>query len=388
MIQTDQTFAQVRKIDNSKQRLPFITFLLLVILVVVIVWFLRGGSFRFYASLFFGLYDLTQNTWVSIILVGVVQTIIFLPFRFINNHLHPDLKEFEKEVEKTHIDKQQSLFYQQIKQGSWPVVFHMLNFILLALAFFSVGRVFLLDFYNYPINAAKYLYHWIPYPKYPLQGTIFHFPLFHITQTMALNWSTIFTIWGSLLGFFIALRLIWVILRRFLSKNKSILSMRIQYNHLFAFFGGFMGTLFLVSLFLLRHIPISARTVIFSADLTKQNTTFNLITAIATAAATIIAGFKGNSLAVKEARLNNISEDIIKNVSRQRIKTSFRNAFFCSLSAFWVTRLMPCSHDLSVLSFEAIYFVSPITLDLLFKPRETKPKTLLPVEIIPNEPRV
>jgi hypothetical protein len=383
MIQTDQTFAQVRKIDNSKQNLPIITFLFLILLTVIVIWFLRGGSFRFYASLFFGLYFLTKSTWISIVLVGVVQTLIFLPFRFINNRLSPDLKEFEKELDKVHSDTHKNLFYQRLKKGNWFIIFHMLNFILLALAFFSVGRIFFLDFYHHPINAQKYLYNFIPYPQYPIQGTIFHWPLIHITQTTALSWSLIFTIWGFIFAFFIALRLIWVFLRRFLSKNKQILSLRIHYNRLLVFIGGFTGTLFFASLFILRHIPISGHIVIISADLAKQNTVFNIITAICTYAATLYAGIKGSRQAAIEARKNNISEEVIKRVTRQQIKKSLQTGFFVALFAFWVTRLMPCSHDLSVLSFEAIYLISPFTIDLLFKTPKSEIKTLLPVEIIP-----
>ena len=378
MIQTDQTsFAHVRKIDNSKQRLPIITFLFLIFLIVVLVWFFRGGSFRFYASLFFGLYFLTKSTWISIIFVGVIQTLIFLPFRIINENLNPDLKEFEKEINKTTGENQQILLTRQIKSGSWSVVFHTLNFILLALAFFSVGRIFLLDFYHYPIDASKFLYDFIPYPAYPLQGTIFNFPWIHILKTTALSWQTIFTIWGVLLGFFVVLRLIWLFLRRFLSKNKSILNIRIQYNQLLIFGSGFTGTLFLISLFVFRHIPTAGEIIILSADLAKQNTGFNIITAICTFIATIASGIKNNRELINEARLNNIPEESIKKVTRQHLKKSAQNGLFLSLFTLWVTRLMPCSHDLSVLSFEFIYFISPFTFDRLVK-KTTKP---IPTEL-------
>jgi hypothetical protein len=383
MIQTDQTsFAHVRKIDNSKQRLPIITFLFLIFLIIVFVWFFSGGSFRFYASLFFGLYFLTKSTWISIILVGFVQTIIFLPFRIINENLRPDLKEFEKEIEATKSENQQVLLHRQIKSGSWSVVFHTLNFILLALAFFSVGRIFFMDFYHHPIDASKFLYDFIPYPTYPLQGIIFEFPWIHILKTTALGWQTIFTIWGVLLGFFVILRLIWLFLRRFLSKNKSILNIRIKYNNLLIFVSSFTGTLFLISLFVFRHIPTAGEIVVLSADLTKQNTGFNIITAICTFIATILSGFKDNDELVREARLNNIPEDIIKKVARQRLQKSAKNGLFLSLFTLWITRLMPCSHDLSVLSFELIYFISPFTFDRFIK-KTTKPTPVeLPLEKI------
>lgn len=381
MAKNEFSFSKIQKIDNSKERLPKITFLFLIFLIIVFVWFFRGGSFRFYASLFFGLYFLTKSTWISIILVGVVQTLIFLPFRIINETLSPDLKEFEREIETTENEKQEILITRRIQSGSWSVVFHTLNFILLALAFFSVGRVFFMDFYHHPINASQFLYKFIPYPIYPLQGTIFRFPWIHVLKTTALNWSTIFTIWGIIFGFFILLRFIWSLLRHVLSESKVILSIRIKYNHLLIFFSSFIGTLFLVSLYFFRHLPTASEFIILSADLTKQNTGFNFITALTTAAATIVAGLKSNQEAINEARLNHIPLQAIINVSRQRIKICLRNAFLCSFFAFWVTRLMPCSHDLSVLSFEVIYLISPLTFDRFIK--KVKPTSVeTPIEII------
>lgn len=384
MTEIEKSFVQVRKIDNSKQRLPILTFLFLILLIVVVVWFISGGTFRFYASLFFGLYFLTKSTWISIILVGFVQTLIFLPFRIINMNLNPDLKEFEKKLETTHDEEHQNLFYQRLVKGDSSVVFHTLNFILLALAFFSVGRFFFLDFFHYPIDAHKYLYNFIPYPQYPLLGTIFSFPWIHILKTTAISWKTIFSIWGVFLGFFVVLRLIWGIVRRFLSKNKSILNIRIQYNNLLIFISSFMGTLFFVSLFVFRHIPTAGEIVIISANLAKQNTGFNIVTAVCTFLATVYSGFQHNRERTIEARKNDIPEEIIRKVNREQIQKSMKNGFFLAAFALWVTRLMPCSHDLSVLSFEAIYLISPFTFDKFLKKttKSTPPPTQTPELII------
>ena len=157
---------------------------------------------------------------------------------------------------------------------------------------------------------------------------------------------------------------------------------RIKYNNLLIFVSSFTGTLFLISLFVFRHIPTAGEIVILSADLTKQNTGFNIITAICTFIATILSGFKDNDELVREARLNNIPEDIIKKVARQRLQKSAKNGLFLSLFTLWITRLMPCSHDLSVLSFELIYFISPFTFDRFIK-KTTKPTPVeLPLEKI------
>lgn len=377
MEQNNYKLSSIGKIDNRVRLLPWSTTLILLLLIVVLVWFIRGGSIRFYASLFFAIYDVTSLAWLSIILVGLAQTLFFLPFRFISARLHPDLKEFENELDKTKSESQYILFQEKIKQGKSSILFYMFNFILLAIAFFSVGRVFFLDFYNYKID-PKYLYNFIPYPKYPIQGTIFNFPFIKITQTIALNWKTIFTFWLIILIVLVILRLLWKILRRFLNKNKSILGFRIGYNKLLLLISGFAGTLFIFSLIFLRHIPSAFEIIHLSANLAKQNTGFNIITATGTFLAAIISGYKHNREAAQEAKSNGIPDIIIGKVFKSNMGISIRNGIFLALFALWITRLMPCSHDLSVITFEVLFFTSPITFDLLVKKAHKKP---IPVEI-------
>jgi hypothetical protein len=224
---SDLKLSHIGRIDNHRRPIPWATLFLSLILIAVSVWFIKGGTFKFYASLFFGLYYITHQTWVSIILVGVVQSFIFLPLRIISSRHHSDLKDFESELAKTKNDNQYILFRKNVTEGSLPVIFYSLNFVLLAIAFVSVGRVFLLDFYNEKI-LPHYLYSFIPYPEYPLNGTIFNFPFFKITQTISLNWSTIFYFWLIVFACYISLRLVWVFLRFFLTKNKKILQIRIS----------------------------------------------------------------------------------------------------------------------------------------------------------------
>ena len=363
MAQINSSFAQVRQIDNSRRWVPYATLFLIIILIVIAVWFLKGGSFKLYASLFFGLYFLTKQAWFSIILVSVAQNILFLPFRIIGNVFHVDFQNFEMELKKTKEENQSVLLHKKVREGNFAIIFYILNFVLLAIAFFSAGRVFLLDFYHHHISNA-YLYSFIPYPDYPLQGTIFYFPFFKITKTIALDTKTILWIWGILLGILVGLRLFWrFILKIFLSKNKQILKARFSYNRLLVFISGFTGTLFVASLFFLRHIPVGFQSFYLTADISQKNTIFNIVTATCTFLVTIYSGYKSNKVGVKEARDANIPENIIKRVSRNNMGNSIRNAFVLSIAAYLITHQMPCSHDLSVLSFEAVYLIFPHTID-------------------------
>jgi hypothetical protein len=102
-----------------------------------------------------------------------------------------------------------------------------------------------------------------------------------------------------------------------------------------------------------------------SADLAKQNTVFNIITAFGMFFAAIHAGYIHQRDAAIEAKKNNIPDEIIAIVFKNHMYITLRNGILLAGLALWVTRLMPSSHDLSVLTFIALYLVSPFTFDLL-----------------------
>ena len=364
MAASETSFSQVRQIDNVRRQIPFITTLSIALLIVIAVWFFRGGSFRLYASLFFGIYHLTKLSWLSIILVSIVQNILFLPLRIIYERFYVDIKKFEDEIKKTKEDDQYFLISRNVREGNASIIFYIINFVFLVVAFVSAGRVFLLEFYRTPI-ASNYLYSFIPYPDYPLQGVIFRFPFWRVTQTYAVNWSVILYVWGGIILSLVVFRLLWRLLKPLLSKNTTLLRFRIGYNRLFVIISGFIGTFAIITTLILRHLPTQFSFHLLSADLSHQNTTFNLITAICTFLAAIYSGFQHNREEAREARKKNIPEDIIAKVRKTYLKNSFRNGLLLGVFAFWITRLMPCSHDLSVLAFEACYVLSPITFDLL-----------------------
>ena len=179
MTQNNSGLRQVSQIDNSHRWLPFTTTLLFIGLLIITIWFLAGGSFRLYASAFFGFYYLTRHIWLSVILIGIGQNLIFLPLRFISLKLSTSLKDFEDELGKIKTEKEQYfLFNKKVKEGNIAVAFYIFNFILNAVAFFSAGRIFLIDFYSQRLD-PHLLYSFIPYPKYPLLGTDFNFPFFN-----------------------------------------------------------------------------------------------------------------------------------------------------------------------------------------------------------------
>jgi hypothetical protein len=366
--------SQVIGIDNSRHLLPFLTSLMMILLAIVTIWFLGGGSFRLYASAFFGLYALTKQIWLSVVLIGVLQNLIFLPLRFFSLKLSTSLKEFEDTLEEVKNEKEQYiLFTKKVKEGNPAIIFFIINFFLNTIAFFSAGRIFLIDFYNQKLD-PNLLYSFIPYPEYPLQGTDFHFPFFSITQTAALSWSSIFLIWFYIVLALVVPRLLWRLVRFLFWKNKQILSARISYNKLLLQVAGFSGTLFVISLVVLRHIPTAFEGIWLVADLTIPNRTLNTVTAIGTFITAFHAGYIRNSLAVKKAQAAQIPQDVIQKVTRENLRQTLKNSIFLGLGAFLITNQIPCAFELSIATFELLYILSPYTFDLILNFANDKTK--------------
>ena len=368
--QSKPKLSSIKKIDTNRQVLPQITTFLLLLLVIIAVWFFRGGSFRLYTSLFFGLYFLTKKIWASVILIGIVQNIFFLPLRIISSHFNKSISEFENELERIKKEDQQFLvFNEKIKKGNLSIIFYIFNFFVNAIAFFSAGRIFLVDFYSDPLKLKKMnlLYDFIPHPEYPLKGQNFHLPLLKITDTTALDWSKIFIIIGSVILFFTVLRFLWRLVRSFLSHNKKILFARIKYNRFLLTFSGFGGVLLILTIIFLRHIPIAYKTFVFIIDLSHRNIPLNTATAIGTFITTIHAGYSHNSEAARKARLANIPDKIIGKVFRSKMGQSFKNAIILGIGAFLITNNIPSAFELSILVFEVMYIIYPYTFGLIIK---------------------
>lgn len=349
---------RIRHIDNSRVWMPIATTFMVLFLIAALVWFFRGGSFRLYASLFFGLYSLIGQVWIAVLLLGVVQSIVFIPLHMLSHRFSNRIEDFEDELEKTSDEQQYFVFKERVRKGDWSVVFYIMNFVINAIAFLSAGRIFLIDFYTQKLD-PHYLYSFIPYPTYPLKGTVFHLPFLKITETTAWDWKNIFLLWLAPVAVAVVFRLLWRFVKPWLSSNQKLLRMRINRNRIVASVGGASGFLFILSAYILRHIPTKVQPIMLAADLTKQNTTMNMVTAVGTFIVTFHFGFQRNEKEKKEARLAGLPDKIIEDVSRQHMKSTLRNAVMLGLGAFFLTNQIPCAFELSVATFEVLAMITP-----------------------------
>lgn len=373
----EQRQIKIRGIDNSNVWMPIATTFLVIFLIAIIVWFLRGGSFQLYASLFFGLYFLTRQVWVAVLLLGLVQSIIFIPLHLLSQRFSNRIEDFEGELEKTKEDQQYFIFKEKVRKGDWSIVFYILNFVINAIAFLSAGRIFLIDFYTQKLN-PHYLYSFIPYPSYPLKGTVFHLPFLEITETMAWEWRNIIILWLAPIAVAMVLRLLWRFVKPWLSGNKKILQWRIGRNRIIAWIGGASGVLLILSTYFLRHIPVGFKSIMLAADLTRQNTVMNMVTAIGTFIITFHFGYQRNVKERKEAEIAGLPKEIIERVSKQHLKGTLRNAMALGIGAFFLTNQIPCAFELSVATFEVLAMVTPY-FEKKMTPKRNRVENINPV---------
>ena len=383
MVENNSSLSQIRKIDNSRHWLPLVTTILLFFLIYLFIWFLRGGSYRLYTSIFFSIYFVTHQIWLSVLLIGVIQNVIFMPLRLIGNVLKKPLDDFEEELDNTEDKQQLVVFSKKVKEGNTAIVFYIFNFFVNAIAFFSAARIFIVDFYNIPLDRQKFLYSWVPYPKYPLQGTIFKFPFFKVTNTTYLPWNTIFIVIGSFFLLTIILRLVWRLVRFIFKKNQKILYARIRYNRFLFTIGGFSGVLILLIVFFLRHIPTAFQGLLLTVNLTHPNPPMNFVTAIGTFITTLHAGYKNHSYAAKQAKIAGIDPQIVSKVFGEKMKNSLKNALILGAGAFFITNQIPSAFELSVATFEVMYMIYPYTLGRLLTLGTQKVKNI-PLQNVPT----
>jgi len=355
-------FKEIRKIDNRQIYMPGVTTFLIIFIIGIVVWFFHGGSFKLYASIFFSLYHITGQIWISVMLIGIVQNIAFLPLRFIGMRLSKPFDDFEEKIKEQSQQEAYLLFKNKVQKGDSSMVFYIFNFIVNAIALVSAGRIFLIDFYHQKLN-PNLLYNWAPYPNYPLKGTYFKLPFFKVTEFLSLSWGKIFMIWIGITLFFAVIRILWRLSKWLLAGNKGLLKARIGYNRLLIKTSGFSLTFLILSIIFLRNIPIKFQFITLVADLTRQNSTMNFITAVGTFLTTIHAGLTRIKIDSEILRLQGVAQKAITELSREKIRESLRNALILGAGAFFVTNHIPCAFELSVATFELLYILSPYTFD-------------------------
>jgi len=357
-------------ISNQQIKLPPVSTIITVITLILLFYALFSGeTYKFYASFLFLFYSWTKRIWVSVVLLGVFQTLLMIPFRIINLRRSLHIKEFEDKLEQIQgVKKQRSFLKQAFGEGNINVLWYVVNFFIQIISYFSIGRLFLIDFYNQPLN-PKLLYSFVSYPEYPILDTYFKipYPVFNKTLDFGLMSVLIFWIIAFVYKFLVnKFKPYYRQMKKNFDEKKDKPILMIE--KLVKNTSGSVILLMIIGWFLMRYFPVDWTIKIFSGDVSHPYSTFNAITAIMTFFIVIWLDFPKINKKVDLAIQENIDINVIAKIKVKLYRESFQKALFLGLGAYFITNQIPCAFELSIFTFETISLLSPLTIDrIIFK---------------------
>lgn len=331
-------------------------------ILFLIYAFISGLTMQFYASILFFFYSIVKRMWISVIMLGVFQTILLIPFRIIKLYKANHIKEFVEKVEEIKNNKEQEYqFRQHTKKGTRTVLFYSVDFFVQLVSYTSIGRLFLTDFYSKNLD-SKYLYDFVKYPQYPIEGRFFKIPYPYFTQNIDLGLKWVLIAW---LAIFILL-LLFRLAKYIFDKNQN--AAQEQTDKIKGVYKAFSGQLLLFCILawiIIRNFPIAWKLGIFIGDVAIPNIRLNTITAIVTFATLFWFGINNIKHKSKIAKNAGFDDEIIAKTEQEMLKTSFFNSLLIGLGAFFITNQIPSAFELSIFTLEIISLLSPLTLDKL-----------------------
>ncbi|AKM79611.1 MAG: hypothetical protein UX85_C0001G0229 [Candidatus Beckwithbacteria bacterium GW2011_GWB1_47_15] len=353
---------------EEKRSWPSINAVLAAAVVLLFLYlFVTGETTRFYASLLFGLYALLGQMWWAVVGLGVFQTILMVPFRVINLANARHVKEFKEKLKQAGVENnQQFVIRQRVRGGDVNLLFYLVNFFIQTISYVTIGWLFLTDFYSVKLDPGR-LYDFIPYPNYPIQGTIYNLPYLRFAETVDLGIGWVLVAWAGAIIYKILVQKFAEFYRKRKQTTGEIDEGRVA-DSIKRFLRGSSGALTVImvgSWFLLRNWPKKIAWALFSGDVSLVNYRFNLITALMTAFIIIWLNLPKIYKKVDLAREQGIAEAVIRKTQNELFRETLRSALVFGLGAFFITRQIPSAFELSIFTFEVISLISPLTLDRL-----------------------
>lgn len=347
---------------TARAALPTLsTFVSALAIIFLIYAFFSGLSFQFYASFLFLFYGVTKSMWISVMLLGVFQTLLLIPFRIIRVLKTNNIKEFQRTVEKLEDGKKQGFTLKSgFRQGNVTFLFYAVDFVMQLVSYISMGRLFLTDFYSRHINSAM-LYSWVPQPLYPIRDTFFKLPYPHLTETLDLGWKVVIPVWIVL----IIVQMAILAARRTVRSQEPAAEQKAFGGQWAPYISGYLLFFMVVAYFAVRHFPINWAVSIFSGDVSIPNRTFNTVTAIATFLVLIYHGIPRILRKGQLAEKLGVDRRVIETTQKEMFKETLFNAGLVGLGAFFITNQIPSAFELSIFTLEVISLAAPFTLDKL-----------------------
>ncbi len=349
---------------------PLQTIITAIVVIFLFYAFFSGLTYQFYASVVFSFYALTKSMWISVVCLGVFQTILMIPLRIVRLLKENHIKEFTSNIIKLNDERtMNNTIKENVSKGNITFLFYLVDFVIQLVSFVTIGRLFLTDFYNYPLDPAK-LYSFVPYPEYPIRDVFFKIPYPVVTQTVDFGLKAVIIAWiilGAIQALIYFARIAYRnAVRR--GENKSTLPKKLT-----KYASGYLLVAMLASYFLIRHFPVGLSVGIFSGSVAVQNSKFNTITATATFLTILYFGIPKNIRKAHLAEEAGVPAHIIEKTQKQMLGESLKNATLIGLGAYFITNQIPSAFELSIFTLEIISLASPLTLDRIILSSVSKP---------------
>lgn len=374
----DQTKVSSDARISARTTLPtFGTLFSMLAILFLIYAFFSGLSYQFYASFLFLFYSVTNTMWVSVMLLGVFQILLLIPFRMIRILKSNNIKEFQQTIEKIRDNEEQGfILKKKFRQGNPTFLFYSVDFVMQLVSYISMGRLFLTDFYSRALN-PELLYSWVKYPEYPLQDIFFKIPYPAITETLSLGWKVLIPVWIVLVLVQIGISMA----RRSIRKNQGEETEREMFSSPWTrYTTGYLMLFMLIAWIVVMNFPVGWELRIFSGDISIPNRTFNTVTAIATFLVLMYHSIPRITRKTRLAERLGVERKIIESTQQQMFKDSLFTATVVGLGAFFITNQIPSAFELSIFTLEVISLAAPFTVDKLVFKGITIPKDIDEVE--------
>jgi hypothetical protein len=354
----------------------------IAIVAFLVYAFLSRRTMQFYASAVFSFYAMTHSMWISVVMLGIFQTLLLIPFRVVNLLKSANVKEFTDKIKETEVKQRQYLLKQSVKRGRRVALYYMVNFFVQLTSYMSIGRLFLTDFYSKPLDPWL-LYDFVPYPDYPIQDRWFKIPYPWFAQTADLGTHWVWVVWGVIVALQAVLLLWRGLVAPRLKKTEPAAEepgVLKTVRGAVSYFAGSTVLFLVLSYILIRNFPTDWSLRIFSGDVAYPNPRFNLVTAIVTFITIIWINLPKIAKKSQLAREAGIEPAVVRITERELFRGKVLDASFVGAGAYFVTNQIPCAFELSVFTLEVISLLSPLTLDqMILGTVKVKPVNQLPV---------
>jgi len=367
---------------SLRKSLPSFNTIVTAVILIFLIWaFFSKQTFRFYASFLFLFYSFTQSMWISVILLGIFQTLLLIPFRIINLTKSKHIRDFEAEVNRLQQRGEQSfLIKKNAKTGNRVFLYYIVDFFVQLTSYVSIGRLFLTDFYTSKLE-PNLLYSFVNYPEYPLKDVWFKIPYPQIIETKDLGGHIILIV---CLVIFVISTLITISMR--LIKKQSSINLDSapeKLKSVLAFISGSSLLLMIISFFLFKNFPTQFALAVFSGDVSRPFPPLNTITALGTFFTILWLDIPTILKKTELAKAAGFDPQIVRHTQTQLFSDSLRSATVVGLGAYFITNHIPCAFELSIFTLEIISWFSPLTLDRLIL--QGKPKYEAPIVLEAND---